>query len=227
MYDFQLYDHLLRFQFFQGLSRTELLQLAGTTKFGFMKLCGGQTLVSEGDACSQLFFFVKGSMLLTTGSADGGYHLTEQLSAPWLLQPEVLFGSRPRFTCTCKAADDCHLITLSKEEVLRLMDSFLIIRLNLLNIFSTLAQKRSQHQWRNAPKSLRQRFVRFLLQRCSYPAGSKDLRILMTRLAEELGDSRLDISRMLNQLQSEGLLALHRGRICVHSLERLLQADSQ
>ncbi|MCR4604327.1 MAG: Crp/Fnr family transcriptional regulator [Prevotella sp.] len=226
MYDFQLYDHLLSFQFFQGLSRTELLQLAGTTKFGFMKLRSGQTLVSDGDLAQQLFFVVKGTMQLTTASADGGYQLSEQLDAPWLLQPEALFGSQTRFTCTCKATDDCHLITLSKQEVLRLLDTFLIIRLNLLNIFSTLAQKRSQHQWRSAPKSLRQRFIRFLLDRSCYPAGTKQLYILMTRLADELGDSRLDTSRMLNQLQDEGLLTLHRGRICIHSLEKLLQADS-
>ena len=44
----------------------------------------------------------------------------------------------------------------------------------------------------------------------------------MVRLAAELGDSRLDVSRMLNQLQSEGLLQLHRGRIDIVSLERLL-----
>ena len=43
----QLYDHLLRFQLFQGLSRTELLQMAGNTKFGFRKEKAGVTLVQE------------------------------------------------------------------------------------------------------------------------------------------------------------------------------------
>ena len=38
MSDFRLYDSLLRFPLFQGLSRAELLQLAGQTKFGFLKL---------------------------------------------------------------------------------------------------------------------------------------------------------------------------------------------
>ena len=43
----------------------------------------------------------------------------------------------------------------------------------------------------------------------------------MTRLADDLNDSRLDVSRMLNQLQHEGLVELHRGRIVIPSLEKL------
>ncbi|MBP3835385.1 MAG: winged helix-turn-helix domain-containing protein, partial [Prevotella sp.] len=39
---------------------------------------------------------------------------------------------------------------------------------------------------------------------------------------QQLGCSRLDVSRALNAMQREGLLQLHRGRIEVPSLERLL-----
>ncbi len=220
---FQLYDHLLQFQLFQGLSRTELLQLAGSTKFGFHTEPTGRTLVSEGDACRQLFFLIKGRLELTTRSADGGYRLTEQLSAPWLLQPEALFGPSPVYSSSCRTLGNCQLITLSKDEVLRLLDDFLIIRLNLLNLLALLAQRRRQLQWRSAPQSLRERFVRFLAARSAYPAGPKQLHILMTRLAQELGCNRLSVSQMLNQLQDDALLQLHRGRIDVPSLERLLQ----
>jgi CRP-like cAMP-binding protein len=219
----KLYDHLLSFPLFQGLSRTELLQLAGNTKFGFMKHNGDAIIAREGTPCQQLFFLISGSLELTTQSDDGGYQLSEQLAAPWMVQPEALFGVRPRYSGTWRTACPCHLITLSKDEVLRLLDDFLIIRLNLLNILSTQAQRRAAHQWHSAPQTLRQRFQRFLLYRCTWPAGPKELRILMTRLAAELGDSRLDISRMLNQLQEERLLTLHRGRISIPSLEKLLQ----
>jgi len=48
------------------------------------------------------------------------------------------------------------------------------------------------------------------------------VQILMTRLAMEVNDSRLNVSRALNAMQQRGLLRLHRGRIEVPSLERLL-----
>ena len=64
--------------------------------------------------------------------------------------------------------------------------------------------------------------ISFFLDHCVYPAGRKDIRILMAQLAQEVGDSRLDVSRVLNAMQAEGLLYLHRGRIEIPSLERLL-----
>lgn len=44
----------------------------------------------------------------------------------------------------------------------------------------------------------------------------------MNRLANELNDSRLDISRALNALQHEGKIVLRRGRVEIPQMERLL-----
>jgi CRP-like cAMP-binding protein len=217
----QLYDHLLRFQLFQGLSRGELLQMAGNTKFGFRKEESGATVVREGDDCRQLLFLVSGAMQLTTHSEDGTYRLVERLAAPWLLQPDVLFGITPRYSGTYITLEPCHFITLSKDEVLRLTDDFLIIRLNLMNMLSTMAQKRNRQPWRRVPTTLDERFVRFVMDHSIYPAGTKTLHILMTHLAANLNDSRLNISRMLNRLQAHGLIELHRGSIVIPSLEKL------
>lgn len=221
MISLQLFDHLLQFPLFQGLSRTELQQMAGNTKFGFQKLEAGKTVVRDGDACTGLFFLISGRLTLTARSDDGGYAVTEQLSSPWLLQPEALFGFTPRYTCVATTATVSHFITLSKDEVLRLTDDFLIIRLNLLNLMATLTQRRTRQVWHRTPPSLQSRIARFITDHCAYPAGPKTVTILMERLAQEMNDSRLDVSRALNAMQADGLLRLHRGRIEVPSLERL------
>lgn len=218
----QLYDHLLRFQLFQGMSRTELLQMAGNTKFGFLKLPAGKTVVKVGEPCRQLVFLVSGQMTLTTQSDDHSYQVTEHLSAPFLLQPDVLFGPQPRFTGTAVTTAPSHFITLSKDEVLRLCDDFFIIRLNLFNLLAQLAQRRGHHPWRRHPSQLRERLIRFFTDHCTYPAGPKVFYVLMTRLAEEMGVSRLAVSRQLNALQKDDLLTLHRGRIEIPLLEHLL-----
>ena len=222
MSDFRLYDSLLRFPLFQGLSRAELLQLAGQTKFGFLKLEAGQTVVREGDACLQLFFLISGSLSVTTVNDDRRYSVIEQLAAPWLLQPESTFGAHPQYQSSVTTLTESHFITLTKDEVLRLLDDFLIIRLNLLNLLATQSQRRGRWPWRKAPADLRQRIIRFFLDHSVYPAGPKKFRILMNQLAQEVGDSRLDVSHVLNTMQAEGLLHLRRGIIEISSLERLL-----
>ena len=222
MNSLRLYDSLLQFSLFQGLSRAELLQLAGQTKFGFLKLSEGKQVVREGDQCQQLFFLIDGRLSLTTMNDDRRYTVIEQLSAPWLIQPEALFGAHPQYTCTVATLTECHFITLSKDEVLRLLEDFFIIRLNLLNLLATQSQRRGRQPWRRSSETLRQRIVRFFVDHCLYPAGPKQFRMLMTQLAQEVGDSRLDVSRVLNAMQSEGLLHLRRGIIEISSLERLL-----
>ena len=213
---------LFRFPLFEGMSRSELMQVAGNTKFGFVKLPPDKPVVSEGDQCRQLFFLVKGTLQVTSGSDDHSYRLREAIGAPWLFQPEALFGSSPRFTCSVRTLSPSQFITLSKDDFLQMTDDFLVVRLNFLNLLSTLAQRRGRHAWRHTSDDLRRRIVAFLLVRCCYPAGRKELYVTMNTLARELNDSRLNVSRALNAMQQQGILELHRSRIVVPSVENLL-----
>jgi biotin operon repressor len=46
----------------------------------------------------------------------------------------------------------------------------------------------------------------------------------MTQLAEELNDSRLNISIALNSMQDDGLIILSRGMITIPKLEKVILA---
>lgn len=217
----QIFDKLLQFPLFQGMSRDDLEMVAGHTRFGFGKVAQGKTVVKEGDACTHLCFLINGTIRLESTADDHGYTVVEQMQAPYIIQPEAIFGYHQRYVHTITAVTDINLITIDKDEVVRLSEDFLVFRLNLLNIFATQAQKLSRQPWRRCAKSLRERIVRFFAQHCAYPAGPKTFYILMNRLADELNERRLNISRELNAMQHDGLLQLHRGRIDIPSLERL------
>lgn len=218
----QIYEKLILFPLFQGMSRDDLEQVAGHTRFGFSKFAPGATIVAEGDDCRQLYFLVSGTLRVETMSDDRGYTVVEQQEAPVILQPEVVFGYTQRYSHTYIAQTDASFITVGKDEVLRLSEDFLVFRLNLLNMFATQTQKSSRLLWQHVPTSLEDRIVRFFAQHCIYPAGPKVFHILMNRLADELNDSRLDVSRALNALQREGKIVLRRGRVIIPLMERLL-----
>lgn len=218
----QIYEKLLLFPLFQGMSRDDLELVAGHTRFGFSKMNQGSTIVTEGDDCLQLLFLINGTLRVETMADDRSYMVVEQLEAPVILQPEVIFGYTQRYTHTYIAKTDVNLITVGKDEVLRLSEDFLVFRLNLLNMFATQTQKSSRLLWQHVPVTLEDRIVRFFAQHCIYPAGPKMFHVLMNRLAEELNDSRLDVSRALNALQRDGKIVLHRGRVEIPQMERLL-----
>lgn len=218
----EIYDRLLQFPLFQGMSHADLMQVAGHTKFGFSKLPTGKRLVKEGDACTHLIFLTGGTLAAETMSDDHTCRVDEQVNAPYMVQPERLFGITQRYTTTFKALTPCNLISIDKQEVLLLLETQLVFRLNMINLTAADAQRLRHNAWRQAPHSLRERIIRFFFARTLYPAGPKTFYILMKHLAEELNDSRLDISHALNEMQADGLLTLHRGRIEIPMLERLL-----
>ena len=218
----KIFDQLLQFPLFQGMSRDDLEIIAGHIRFGFVKIPAGRPVVEVGDACQQLYFLINGSLKVETSSEDYGYTVTEHFSAPYVIQQEAVFGYYQRYTHNYTTISDANFLTIEKEELLRLLEDFLVFRLNLVNFFATQSQKHSRLLWQRSPQDLRGRVVRFLTSHCLYPAGQKTFSILMEQLALELNDSRLNVSRVLNQLQRDGLVELHRGKIVVPQLERLL-----
>ena len=211
----EIYDKLLQFTLFQGMSHADLMQVAGHTKLGFSKLPAGKRLVREGDDTTHLIFLTNGILSAETLSDDHGCRVVEQVSAPYILQPEHLFGLTQRYTSTFRSLTPCNFISLDKQEVLLLLETQLVFRLNLLNLLATESQRLRHNQWRQAPRTLRERITRYFFSRCLYPAGPKTFFVLMKQIAD-------DLSNALNEMQRDDLLTLHRGRIEIPMLERLL-----
>lgn len=218
----QSYDMLLRLVLFQGMSSSDMSQVVGHTKFGFHKFPPGHPFITSGDPVDQLWFLLNGHIVSTALSDDGTYAVMEHLPGPYLIEPEHIFGLSQRFSHSYRTAESCSFITLDKAEVMKLSDEFLIFRLNLLNYISTQLQKCTHRAWQSRPQHLEQRIIRFFESHSLRPAGEKHFKIKMVRLADELNDTRLNISAALNSLQDKGLIVLRRGIIDIPALEKLL-----
>lgn len=223
MAESRLYDNLLELPLFLGMSRNDLQTVAGKTKFDFRKFSEETVIVSEGEPCKELFFLLKGNVMVQTVSDDHAYRIVEELVAPNIFQAETIFGLRQRYTHTYTAKVGCSIMSIDKQEMTKLSDNFEIFRINLLNLYSTQSQKMQRQLLTVPPKTLEERIVSFFASRCVRQAGKKYFYIKMVRIAEEVNDSRLDVSHALNRLQEQGLLRLFRGLVYIPSLEKLLQ----
>jgi len=217
-----LHERLLELPLFQGMSRNDLQQVIADTHFSQPSYAKGKTIVSEGEPCDRLFFLVDGTICTIRHADDNGYVITETMQSPDVLQPERIFGLTQRFTRTFCCLSDCTFICISKQDALALADSYQIFRLNLLNIICTQSQRLARTPWRTKPQDIRHKIVRFIAERCLRPAGKKTVSIKMERLAHEISESRLNVSRELNAMHREGLIVLRRGEICVEALEKLI-----
>lgn len=217
----RIYNNLLALPLFLGMSRKDLQQAAGQTRFDFRKIAQGETIVTEGEPCTHLYFLLDGNIMVKTYSTDRSYCIEEEIHAPETFQSERIFGLHPQFTHTYIALHDCSLLCLGKQDVMKLATHFDIFRINLLNLVSTQSQKHNIRTRQSPPKTLEERIVRFIESNCVSPSGEKTIHIKMTRIAEEVNDSRLDASKALNHLQNQGLIQLFRERIYIPALEKL------
>lgn len=215
----KIYDRLLSLPLFQGLSQDDLSTIVETTRFDFRSYAPGETIVRTDAPCTHLCIIMNGAIEVVTRSDDHSYQLMERLATPLLMEPERLFGLHQFHTREVKSLEKCQVLAIEKDAVLRLAAEYLVFRINLLNGLAAVNQRQLRQAWHPAPKALTTRIVRFVEQRALRPAGYKELHIKMTHLADELNDSRLDVSRALHDLQSRGLVTLRRGTIVFPTFE--------
>ena len=218
----QLYDKLLQFPMFQGMSRADLLQMVTHTRLDFVKFPEGKRILKTGERCDRFYFLINGALKIETASEDHGYTVSEEITAPYIIQPECIFAISLLFRSPVQSLTVTYLVNNDQKQVLKPTENFIVFRLNMLNMFAMNIQKQILTQWQSPPKSLEERIVRFFSVHCQQPTGKKTVSIYMERLAAEVNDSRLDISRALNKMQNEGLLQLSRGRITIPALEKLI-----
>lgn len=220
-----MYATLLHLPLFQGMSRSDLTDVVGQTRFDFTNAGPGTLIAAESHPAHDIVFLLKGTMTASASADDHSYRLTEELDAPWMIQPESLYGLTQSYSRTFTSTGQCQLLRLSKDEVTRLSNQYDIFRINLLNILTTRIQKQDRRLWHVLPTTPRGKLSRFLADRCLHPSGHKVLEVKMTTLGHLLGESRLNISHTLSLLAGEQLLSYSRGRIDIPQLERLLTAQ--
>ncbi len=221
MPNFQLAEKLLNTPLFQGISKSDLHSIVGQTKFDFGKYRPQEVIVKANTPCTSMIFLLDGTLVATSKATDNSYTIKESISAPMQIQPERLFGMHQTYTSSFNARTTCNTLSLTKSEVNILCDKYDVFRINLINLLAAGIQKAEDRNWLSGHIPLRMRIIRFFTLHCLRPAGEKSIKIRMTDLAEEVNDSRLNISVELNKLQNENLIFLTRGMIHIPALERL------
>lgn len=217
-----IYEKLLELPLFQGMGHNDLNQVVAHTKFGFLKIARNKTVVNEGDACKHIYFLTSGSVKVESRADDGSYVLIEKMTAPDVIQPDRIFGLTQCFTKTFTTLEECSILRIDKQQVLKLIADQEIFRLNLLNIISTQSQRISHQPWRQPATTIRQKIIRFVESRSIRPAGPKTLHIKMEDMARLIAESRLNLSRELNQMNKEGIIQITRGEIHIPALENII-----
>lgn len=216
-----IFDILLQLPLFQGLVVEDFTRILEKVKLHFAKQKTGETLVQEGTPCDRLIFILNGNIAATTKSVQEHYSLTEYFEAPYLIEPQSLFGLYTTYSARYTATTPINSISINKEAVINDLLKYEIFRLNYLNIVSSQLQLLNKSTWGYTPDNVEARISNFIRTHLKRLQGSKSLKIKMEDLATIVNDTRNGVSKALNNMQDKGLLELHRGEIVIPAAEKL------
>ncbi|MEE1205798.1 MAG: Crp/Fnr family transcriptional regulator [Prevotella sp.] len=214
-------QQMMSLPLFLGMSSNDISNLLTTFPIAYHVYGDGKVVAQADTACNSLIFLVRGKMRVSTTADDHGYTIEELFEAPNVVQPERLFGISPRYTRTFTTAGQCAVMCIAKNDVVKLSATYDIFRINLLNLFSTQAQRLARIPWRHVNGSRRARIIHFISSRCLLPTGHKTVKIMKSRLAHMLNDSPRAVAAELRQMEADGQIMLKRETIEVEALEKL------
>ncbi|AVM52502.1 CRP-like cAMP-binding protein [Bacteroides zoogleoformans] len=217
-----MFDTILQLPLFQGLAQEDFTNILEKIKLSFTKHKAGEVIVKAGDVCGRLIFTLKGEVASTTLSKDNSYSFTEYFQAPYLIEPQSPFGMNTVHVSTLTARTEVHTVSVSKDFVRTELLKYEIFRLNYINIISNRTQNLNNRLWTKSAPSLEEHIKNFILSHIERPSGEKALKIKMEVLAQVMNDTRLGVSKVLNNMQKKGLIELHRGEIVIPDAEKLL-----
>lgn len=218
-----MYDTLLQLPLFQGLCQSDFTNIIGKVKLHFSRHKAGEKLVNKADDCNNLIFMLKGEIMSETSDENDSYTYCEFYNAPCVIEPYSLFGMRTQYISSYIAQSDVNLVTISKSFVISELNNYDIFRLNYLNIISNRSQILYDRLWNITSEDVNTKIINFILSHSEKLSGKKILKIKMDDFAKILGDTRLTISKALNEMQEKELIQLHRKEIEIPEIEKLLR----
>lgn len=216
-----MYENLLCLPYFQGMSKDDITAILDKVRLEFINYKEKEQLLDKDEECNRFVILTKGEITSEAVSPDGTYTITEELKAPCAIEPYSMFGYKTAYTRRYAAKTPCTTLSIEKSFFFSEFSKQSIFTINFMNLISRKVQLLNKAIWDYTPATIEDRIIKFIATRCETTQGAKIVKIKMERLAAILCETRLNISKALNNLQSQGLLSLGRKEIHIPDFEKL------
>lgn len=216
------YELLTKLPLLQGLSGKELAHIESVIGMEVNEVpTMKRPLIRQNDPCTHLIFLTTGKLVRQYESDDGLYTTRTIIQAPALLEPYNLYGLDCRFRSSYTPLQDVSIITVKKRDVMQHLMKIDIFRINYFNLLSAIIHKKESLLQPQCNLTVNQKIGTFLRRQFADCEEQGEVAIKMTDLAEYIGETRLNTSRALNQMEEAHMIELKRSLIVIPDVKRL------
>jgi CRP-like cAMP-binding protein len=218
-----MFERLLQLPLFQGMTQQEVSDVMSHVRLDFVNYHQGDEIVIQGESCRKLIYIISGEVTAEHHNIDQHFTLTEHLPSLKVIEPYNLFGMYQTYSRTYTFATDGSTLAIDKHVVLSHLMANNIVKINLMNIVCNKYQQTLRLLCNFPDDSVQHKIIKFVLSHSIFPKGKKEVQIKMTDLANNIHETRLNVSIVLNEMEEQGLITMQRGSFTIKNLQEIIR----
>lgn len=201
----------------QGISAEDILHMQERGALRIVSMEPEERdIIQRGQHCRTLTMLMEGTLSCTTLGED--FTLVEEIHAPAIIEEEALWGLSQTYNHTYSPTSEGRLLVIDRRHMMQTMLHNDVFRINLLTRMSTRLERNYHNSQLPSPDSIQQKIERFVQNISCTSTWPKRLHIKMTTLAGIVGETRLQVSKALRQMEAKGQISLTREQITFREL---------
>ena len=192
---------------FAGLSREELSVLLDQSSCRIRSFGKGELVAVAGDEIGFMHIVVEGHVTGEMVDFAGKVIKIEDIEPPRPLAPAFLFGEQNRYPVNITAGSDVKILSIPRDEFLKMMQSSERVLRNFVNIVSSRGQFLSNKIRFLSFTTIKGKLVQYMLELAL--SSKSDLFMLplsQSMLSELFGVARPSVGRAIVELKEAGLI---------------------
>jgi len=206
---------------FRGLDPAEVERLLSRVKFRVRKFSPEAGVAYRGDSCEELLIILRGSIRGEMLDYSGKTVQVETVSAPRPLAPAFVFGKKNRFPVDVIANGELEILALPKPSLVQLLQADGRVLTNFLNAVSNRTHFLSERLWFMSFKTIKEKLAQYILMLAKNSGEIILLPKSQQELSEFFGVARPSLSRVMGEMEREGIIQCNRKEIRILDRERL------
>lgn len=212
-------NHCILMKGFSEKGIEEILQNINYTINTFSK---GEVIALEGSQCSNIGVVIKGSVEVQRIYASGKTITMSKLELGNIFGEVIIFSNKSTYPATIIASENCKIMFISKENILKLSSLNPEFLSNFMTLLSNKILMLNKKLMNISYQTIRQKVASYILD--EYKTQNNltiSFKITKKEMAEQLGIPRPSLSRELIGMKDEGIVDFKKNIITILNLECL------
>ena len=182
----------------------------------------GELIALQGSLYHSLLIIDKGVVRGEMSSLAGNSIVIEEIEAPRIIAPAIIFASDNRFPVTVTAVTDTDIVSIKESDFTKMMQADHRILHNFVRSISDRNKFLSDRVRTMSFGTIKSKIANYLLSQIKQKQNSEfDIPHTQQELADMFGVTRPALSRAISQIAETGILISHKNHFVIKDEDKL------